>query len=93
MPLCARPATITPIAIASRMKKLMETAAMALNRESSAHTANRTESLEGGRHFFSEIESTESLERGCVSRSMAEVCRLNGFCKASNRYRVASKPV
>ena len=65
MLLCARPATITPIAIASRMKKLMKTAAMALNRESSAHIANNAESSKGGRHFFSEIESTDSLKRLC----------------------------
>jgi len=92
MLLCARPLAITPMAIASRMKKSLKTVAMALNRESSARTANRTETSESGRHFSSEVESTESPERGCVSRSMVEVCLLNGFCRASNRYTVALKP-
>ena len=80
------------MAIASRMKKPTKTAAMALNRESSARTANRAKSSEGGRHFFSEIEPTESLERGCVSRSVVEVCWLNEFCRASNKYTAALKP-
>ena len=68
---CATLTIMMPIAIASTMNKPMNTAAMVLNRESSACVADRAESSRGGSCFSSEIVLRESQDRGLFSRSMA----------------------